>query len=99
MDPLKIGHIISVDGDTVEVQITVENLLLDYHGTEYRVGRLGTYVTVPVGKHILVGYIVRVGATGDLDPLPSPAAPRRISMTIQLLGTIRNDKFRRGVAE
>ncbi|MCH7870849.1 MAG: ATP-binding protein [Planctomycetes bacterium] len=99
MDPLKIGHIISVDGDTVEVQITIENLLLDYHGTEYRVGRLGTYVTIPVGKHILVGYIVRIGATGDLEPLPAPAAPRRITMTTQLLGTIRNDSFRRGVAE
>lgn len=99
MDPLKIGHIIAVNGDTVEVQITVEKLLLNYHGTDYRIGRLGTYVTVPVGKHILVGYVVRVGAVGELPPLPAPAVPRRIAMTIQLLGTIRNDTFRRGVAE
>jgi hypothetical protein len=95
MDPLKIGHVISVNGDSVEVQITVSNLALEYHGTTYRVGRLGTYVTLPLGRIMLIGYITRVGAAGDLEPLPDPGAPRRITMTVQLLGTVRNDKFSR----
>ncbi len=99
MDPLRIGHIVAVNGDTIDVQLTTGNLRLTYHGTEYRIGRLGTYVTVPVGKSVLVGYIVRVGATGDLEPLPDPGAPRRMTMTVQLLGTIRNDRFQRGVSE
>lgn len=99
MDPLKVGHVIAVEGDTVEVQITTENLRINYHGTEYRVGRLGTYVTMPVGKAILVGYVVRVGPHGELEPLPNPIGPRRVSMTVQLLGTVRNERFQRGVSE
>lgn len=99
MDPLKIGHVIAVRGDTVEVQITTPNLKLEYHGSEYRVGKLGSYVTIPVGKSTLVGYIVEVGAAGDLEPLPDPGAPRRVTMKVQLLGTVRNDKFQRGVSD
>jgi DNA helicase HerA-like ATPase len=99
MDQLKVGHVIGVEGDSVEVQISVANLCIKYHGTEYRVGRLGTYVTIPMGRTTLIGYVVRVGAIGDLEPLPDPGGPRRITMTIQLLGTVRNDKFTRGVSE
>ncbi|MFH1746399.1 MAG: ATP-binding protein [Planctomycetota bacterium] len=99
MDQLKIGHVIGVDGDMVDVQISVEDLHISYHGTDYRVGRLGTYVTIPMGRTTLIGYVTRIGAYGDLEPLPDPKGPRRITMTIQLLGTVRNDKFTRGVNE
>ncbi|MGD8454294.1 MAG: ATP-binding protein [Phycisphaerae bacterium] len=99
MDPLKIGHVIGVEGDCVEVQIARDDLRLEYHGTTYRVGRLGTYVTIPLERLTLIGYITRVGASGDLEPLPDPGRPRRITMTVQLLGTVRNDKFTRGVNE
>lgn len=99
MDPLKIGHVIGVDGDQVEVQITVNDLHIPYHGTVYRVGRLGTYVTLPMERHTLIGYITRVGAAGELEPGPDPGHPRRVTMTVQLLGTVRNDKFSRGVNE
>jgi uncharacterized protein len=99
MDPLKIGHVIGVEGDSVEVQISVEDLHIDYHGTVYRVGRLGTYVTLPMDKNTLIGYVTRVGAAGELEPLPNPEKPRRVTMTVQLLGTVRNDKFTRGVNE
>ena len=99
MDPLKIGHVIGVEGDSVEVQISVEDLHIDYHGTVYRVGRLGTYVTLPMDKHTLIGYVTRVGAAGELEPLPNPEKPRRVTMTVQLLGTVCNDKFSRGVNE
>lgn len=99
MDALKIGHVIGVEGDTVEVQITVGDLHLSYHGTTYRIGRLGTYVTLPMDKNTLIGYITRVGTHGELEPGPDPDKPRRITMTVQLLGTVRNDKFSRGVNE
>jgi len=99
MDPLKIGHVIGVRGDEVEVQIGVADLHLEYHGTTYRVGRLGTYVTLPMDRHTLIGYITRVAAVGDLEPGPDPERPRRVAMTIQLIGTVRNDKFSRGVNE
>ena len=99
MDPLKIGHVIGVEGDTVEVQISIGDLHLSYHGTTYRIGRLGTYVTLPMEKNTLIGYITRVGTQGELEPGPDPDKPRRITMTVQLLGTVRNDKFTRGVNE
>ena len=99
MDPLRIGHVIGVEGDCVEVQISVDDLRVEYHGTTYRVGRLGTYVTLPLGRITLIGYVTRIGAYGELEPLPEPGAPRRITMTVQLLGTVRNDKFSRGVNE
>jgi DNA helicase HerA-like ATPase len=97
MDPLKIGHVIGVHGDHVEVQISVGDLHIEYHGTTYRVGRLGTYVTLPMDRHTLIGYVTRVGAEGELEPLPNPGTPRCITMTVQLIGTIRNDQFTRGV--
>ncbi len=99
MDALRIGYVIGVEGDSVEVQISVPELRVEYHGTTYRVGRLGTYITIPMGKNTLIGYVTRVGAAGELEPGPSPAAPRRITMTTQLLGTICNEKFQRGVSE
>jgi DNA helicase HerA-like ATPase len=99
MDPLKIGHVIGVHGDHVEVQISVGDLHIEHHGTMYRVGRLGTYVTLPMGRHTLIGYVTRVGAQGDLEPLPDPGTPRCITMTMQLIGTVRNDQFARGVNE
>ena len=99
MDPLRIGYVIGVEGDSVDVQISVDDLRIDYHGTVYRIGRLGTYVTLPMDRSTLIGYVVRIGVQGDLEPGPDPGQPRRVSMSVQLLGTIREDKFSRGVNE
>lgn len=99
MDPLRIGQVIGVEGDTVDAQITVSDLVIDYHGTSYRVGRLGTYITIPIGNSTLIGYVTRVGATGDLEPGPNPEGPTRLTLSAQLLGTIKKDKFTRGVNE
>lgn len=99
MDPLQIGHIIGVEGDSCDAQISVMDLRIDYHGKSYRVGRLGTYVTIPLERRTLIGYITRVGATGELEPGPDPGKPRRITISFQLLGTVQGDKFMRGVSE
>lgn len=99
VDPLRIGSVVAVEGDSVEVQISLPNLMIDYHGTEYRVGRLGSYITIPIGNCTLIGYVTRVGVAGELEPGPEPTGPRRLTLTAQLLGTVRSDKFSRGVAE
>ncbi len=99
MDPLEIGYVIGVDGDLVEVQISRDILRLDYHGKTYRVGRLGTYVTLPMERRTLIGYVTRVGYQGDLQPGPNPEAPKRVVLTCQLLGTVNGDRFSRGVNE
>ena len=97
MDALTIGYVIGVNGDEVHVQVSRDDLRLEYHGSTHRVGRLGTYVTLPMERDLLVGYVTSVGTQGDLEPGPEPAAPRRVTMTVQLLGTIRGEKFTRGV--
>lgn len=99
MGPLDIGHVIKVVGDTLEVQIGVESLEKTHNGKLYRVGRLGTYATIPVTTGTLIGYVTGVTHHGELEPRPNPGAPRKISMTVQLLGTVRNGKFQRGVDE
>jgi len=99
MDPLEIGNVIAVEGDLVDVQISIQSLRIEYHGKAYRVGRLGTYVTIPMERRTLIGYITRVGFAGDLEPGPNPTGPRRILISCQLLGTITGDKFSRGVNE
>lgn len=99
MDPLQIGHVIGVEGDTVEVQIGRADLQLEFHGKHYRIGRLGTYVTIPMDRRTLIGYVTRVRYVGELDPAPDPEKPRRVTMTCQLLGTVSGDKFQRGVNE
>ena len=98
MDPLLIGLVVAVEGDEVQVQLSRSDLCLEYHGTEYRVGRLGSYTTMPQGRDLLVGYVTSIGATGDLEPLPDPGSPRRLTMRVQLLGTIRGEQFIRGVS-
>ncbi|MBK8915777.1 MAG: ATP-binding protein [Phycisphaerales bacterium] len=99
MGPLDIGHVIKVQGDTLDVQIGVESLEMEANGKRYRVGRLGTYATVPVSSGLLIGYVTGVTHHGELEPRPNPGAPRKISMTVQLLGTVRGQRFQRGVDE
>ncbi len=99
MDPLQIGHVIAVEGDTIEVQASVTDLKLEYHGKMYRIGRLGGYVTLPMDRRTLIGYVTAAGTQGDLAPAPKPDLPTRITITCQLLGTIQGDRFTRGVNE
>lgn len=98
-DPLEIGHVIGVDGDTVEVQIGIPDLRIEHKSHIYRVGRLGTYVTLPMHRNTLIGYVTRIGVKGDLEPGPNPDQPRYLSLTAQLIGTVYGSKFTRGVNE
>ncbi len=99
MDDLQIGHVIGVNGDTVDVQISVSDLRIEHGGHIYRVGRLGTYVTFPMHRNTLIGYVTRVGVGGDLEPGPNPEQPRYITLEAQLIGTVYGEKFTRGVNE
>ncbi len=99
MDPLEIGHVIGVEGDAVEVQISVSDLHIEHHGHMYRVGRLGTYVTFPMHRATIIGYVTRVGFHGDLEPGPDPDQPRYVTLRAQLIGTVCGEKFTRGVNE
>lgn len=95
MNPLKIGNVIRVESGHVEVVLTVNDFDLDHQGRRYRVGQLGSYITVPLDNRTLVGFVTSVGrqelATAELEP--------QWVMTTQLLGEIQGERFNRGVNE
>ncbi|MCH7720485.1 MAG: ATP-binding protein [Planctomycetes bacterium] len=95
MNPLKIGNVVRVQSGRIEVMLTVPDLDLEHEGRGYRVGQLGSYVTLPADGVTLIGFVTACGrqevTVVDIEP--------QIIMEVQLLGEIRGDKFRRGVNE
>lgn len=95
MNHLKIGNVIRVENGRIEVVITAKDLTFEHAGLTYRIGQLGSYVTIPLGKRSLVGYVVGSGrqdVTGvDVEP--------ELMMYVHLLGEIRAGNFKRGVNE
>ena len=95
MNPLKIGNVIRVVNGQVEVVITVTDLNLLHEDQTYRVGQIGSYVTLPMDARTLVGFVTGVGrqevTTSDVEP--------QLIMQIQLLGELQDGKFVRGVNE
>ena len=95
MQSVNVGNIIGVDGDSIKVQVNVENLVLKIDGETRRIGQLGSYVTIPLEANTLVGLTTAI----ERQPKAADDAPTPIVMEIQLLGTIRNHVFHRGVNE
>lgn len=95
MNPLKIGNVIRVENGRVDVIITVEDLNFEHDGRTYRIGQLGSYVTLPMDDRTLVGFVT---STGRQDVVGADVQPELI-MQVQLLGEICAGRFARGVNE
>ena len=95
MNPLKIGNVIRVANGLIEAVVTVPDLNLIHDDRTYRVGQIGTYVTIPMDDRTLVGFVVSAGrqevASIDVEP--------QLIMKVQLLGELQGGKFIRGVNE
>ncbi len=95
MNPLKIGNVIRVESGRLEVLITVDDLNLTREDETYRIGQLGSYVTIPMDVRTLVGFVVGAGrqevTVVDVQP--------QLIMQVQLLGEIKAGRFTRGVNE
>ncbi|MBU0717574.1 MAG: DUF87 domain-containing protein, partial [Planctomycetes bacterium] len=95
MNPLKIGNIVRVQSGVVDVIITAPDLNLLHEDRTYRVGQLGSYITIPTDDRSLVGFVTGVGrqevTVVDVEP--------QLIMQAQLLGEIRAGRFVRGVNE
>jgi len=95
MNPLKIGNVIRVKNGQLDVLITATDLNLTHENRTYRIGQLGSYVTLPMDDKTLVGFVTGTGrqeATGaDVQP--------ELIMNVQLLGEIQAGRFLRGVNE
>ena len=95
MNPLKIGNVVRVESGRVHVLITAKDLNVEHDGQTYRVGQLGSYVTLPMDNHTIVGFVVSTGrqevTVVDVEP--------QLEMHVQLLGEIKAGRFVRGVNE
>lgn len=95
MNSLTIGHVVSVESGSVKVRITAEEGQIEHGGLTYRVGQLGSYVTIPGPERTIVGFIVSSGqhetstAEGGLE----------LHAQAQLVGEIQKNSFVRGVNE
>ncbi len=95
MNPLRIGSVIRVESGRIELVVTASELNLLYEGRTYRVGQLGSYVTVPMDDRTLIGFVTSAGrqerTVADIEP--------QLIVQVQLLGDIRDGRFVRGVTE
>lgn len=94
MRSLKIGNVIRVQAGNLDVLLTVRDLDLEHDGRNYRVGQLGSYVTMPLDDRTLVGFVTACGrqeTAADVEP--------EIIVNVQLLGEIKAGRFTRGVNE
>lgn len=95
MNPLKIGNVIRVNSGQVDVMITTPDLNILIEGENYRVGQLGSYVTIPIEDRTIVGFVTGLGrqevAVVEVQP--------QLIMQIQLLGEVKAGRFVRGVNE
>ncbi len=95
MNPLKIGNVVRVQSGRVEVLITVSDLTLLHDDRTYRIGQLGSYVTIPMDDRTLVGFVTGSGrqevAVVDVEP--------QLIMQVQLLGEVKAGRFTRGINE
>ena len=57
MNPLKIGNVTCVSSGQMEVMLTVRDLDVEHNGKAYRIGQIGSYVTVPMNERTLVGFV------------------------------------------
>lgn len=100
----EIGRVIAVDTAQVTIQLNTDLKGLTratYEGPQ-EIGRINSYVILPVGGHRLVGMINRVVLMEEAEVSPTrtmvtlPSAKRVIKAT--LIGTIESENFAQGVS-
>jgi len=100
MNELLIGYVRSVRGLEVEVELNkdVNQMKFSFGGRTYRVGQIGSYVTIPVLFEKLVGIVSEI----RMQPLEEiidgkPVLSDKKIMQLQLVGCIREGSFDRGL--
>ena len=72
MNALKIGNVVRVENGRVQVLITVKDLNLLHEERTYRIGQLGSYVTIPMDNRTLIGFVMGTGrqevTVADVEP-------------------------------
>ncbi|MHC5109025.1 MAG: ATP-binding protein [Planctomycetota bacterium] len=97
MQSAKIGNITKVESGCVDVLVTTTELNQIHADRTYRVGQLGSYVTIPLDDRTLVGFVVS-SHRNDSDP-SKPIDSSALMLSVQLLGELKDEVFKRGVNE
>lgn len=95
MNPLKVGNVVRVENGKVQVVITAKDLNVLHEERTYRVGQLGSYLTIPMDAKTIIGFVT---GTGRQDVTVVDVEPQ-LMMDVQLVGEVMNGKFVRGVTE
>ena len=99
-DPTFLGHIVSVSGSALDVQLakSVASGLSIIDGQTYKIGQVGSFVRVPQGYQDLFGVVSEVGATAvpSHDSFESDTGRW---MKVELVGEVVGTRFDRGVSQ
>jgi hypothetical protein len=103
----EIGHIISVTGNSVTIQLSdsVKSNSPIIDGIVYRIGQIGSFLKIPLGYTNLFGIVTKIGAAAMPDNISELikdnynifANQQWLSMT--LLGEQVGNQFERGISQ
>ena len=100
----EIGRIVAVDTAQITVELNRDLKALTrstYEGT-IEVGRINSYIIIPVGSRRIVGMVTRVVMTEESElqadkTMVSLPSTRRL-MKATMIGSIDEDRFRQGIS-
>ena len=103
----KIGEIVSVNGNTVTVQLldTVKSNIPIIDGIVYRIGQIGSFLKIPLGYSMLYGIVTQVGASAIPDSIQKLYIDdyERLNnsqwLNMVLVGEQVGSRFERGVSQ
>jgi nicotinamide riboside kinase len=100
----EIGRIVAVDTAqvTVELNSDLKALTRSTYEGAVEVGRINSYIIIPVGSRRIVGMVTRVMMTEDSElkadtTMVSLPSTRRL-MNATMIGSIDEDRFRQGIS-
>lgn len=97
----EIGHVVAIDSAEITVRLAHDFLGMTrstYEGPR-DVGRINSYVVIPMGTYRLVAIVTRVVMASDVDE-PDPVRPEKPQRMLKatLVGTIDRNGFSSGIA-
>ena len=97
MNSAKIGNVVRVESGRVEVVVTTSELNQVHADRTYRIGQLGSYVTIPLDDRTLLGFVIS-SSRQQADQVGT-SEQSALVLSVQLLGELRDNRFKRGVNE